>query len=73
MFPLDIYPQAMRSIANVTPFPSLLYAPGRIAIGAEPAFVWRTVVVLAAWTVFGVISAHFAFRRALSALEVNGG
>jgi ABC-2 type transport system permease protein len=73
MFPLDIYPPAMRSIANVTPFPSLLYAPGRIAIGAEPAFVWRTVIVLAAWTVFGVTCAHFAFRRALKALEINGG
>lgn len=73
MFPLDIYPPVMRSIANVTPFPSLLYAPGRIAIGAEPAFVWRSVLMLAAWTVFGVLCAHFAFRRALKALEINGG
>src|SRR5450432_375918 len=73
MFPLDIYPPVMRSIANVTPFPSLLYAPGRIAIGAEPAFVWRTVIVLAAWTIFAVACAHFAFRRALRALEINGG
>ena len=73
MFPLDLYPGKMRALADATPFPSLLYAPGRIAIGAEPAFVWRSVIVLAAWTVFGVVCAHFAFRRALKALEVNGG
>jgi ABC-2 type transport system permease protein len=73
MFPLDIYPSAMRSIALATPFPSLLYAPGRIAIGAQPTFVWHTVVVLAAWTLFAVTCAHFAFRRALKALEINGG
>jgi ABC-2 type transport system permease protein len=63
----------MRALADATPFPSLLYAPGRIAIGAEPAFVWRSVIVLAAWTLFAVLCAHFAFRRALKALEVNGG
>jgi ABC-2 type transport system permease protein len=73
MFPLDIYPDTMRAIANATPFPSLLYAPGRIAIGAEPGFVWHTTLVLAAWMVFGVLCAQFAFQRALKALEINGG
>ncbi|HET7542517.1 MAG TPA: ABC-2 family transporter protein, partial [Polyangiaceae bacterium] len=37
MFPLDVYPRAMQRVASFTPFPSLLYAPGRIAIGAERA------------------------------------
>lgn len=73
LFPLDMYPSSLRTIANATPFPSLLYAPGRIAIGAEPTFIWRSLLVLAAWTVFGVLGAHFAFRRALRGLEVNGG
>jgi ABC-2 type transport system permease protein len=73
MFPLDMYPGPMRAIADLTPFPSLLYGPGRIAVGAEPAFIGHTVMVLAGWTVFGVLAARFAFRRALKALEVNGG
>ncbi len=73
MFPLDIYPDTLRTVANATPFPALLYAPGRIAIGAGAGFIGRTSLVLAAWTVFGVLCAHFAFRRALKSLEVNGG
>ena len=73
MFPLDMYPSSVRAIANATPFPSLLYAPGRIAIGAEPAFVWQTALVLAGWLLVAVVSAHFAFRRALKSLEINGG
>jgi ABC-2 type transport system permease protein len=73
MFPLDIYPDTLHAVANATPFPSLLYGPARIAIGAEPAFIWRTTLVLAAWTLFGVLCAHFAFRRALKFLEINGG
>jgi len=51
MFPLDIYPDAVRTVANATPFPSLLYAPGRIGIGAEPAFVWQITLVLAGWLI----------------------
>jgi ABC-2 type transport system permease protein len=73
MFPLDMYPETVRTVANATPFPSLLYAPGRIAIGAEPAFVWQTTLVLAGWFAVAVVSAHFAYRRALKALEINGG
>ncbi|HEX7450631.1 MAG TPA: ABC-2 family transporter protein [Polyangiaceae bacterium] len=73
MFPLDMYPEAVRTVANATPFPSLLYAPGRIAIGAEPAFLWQTTLVLLGWLVVAVVSAHFAFRRALKTLEINGG
>ena len=73
MFPLDMYPSTLQQIADATPFPSLLYAPGRIAIGAEPAFLWRSTLHLAAWTVIAVFAAHFAYRRALKALELNGG
>ena len=73
MFPLDMYPSALQKIANATPFPSLLYAPGRIAIGAEPAFLWCSTLHLAAWTLVAVFAAHFAYRRALKALELNGG
>jgi ABC-2 type transport system permease protein len=73
MFPLDMYPETVRTVASATPFPSLLYAPGRIAIGAEPAFVWQTSLALAGWLIVAVVSAHFAYQRALKALEINGG
>ncbi len=73
MFPLDMYPASLQRVASFTPFPSLLYAPGRIAIGAEPAFVWRSTLVLAAWAVLATVFAQYAFRRARRALELNGG
>jgi ABC-2 type transport system permease protein len=73
MFPLDMYPETVRSIANATPFPSLLYAPGRIAIGAELAFLWQTTLLLAGWLAVAIVSAHVAYKRALKALEINGG
>ena len=73
MFPLDMYPDTVRRIASATPFPSLLYAPGRVAIGADSGFVWQTTLVLAGWLIVAIVSAHFAFRRALKSLELNGG
>jgi len=73
MFPLDIYPNAIQKIAHATPFPSLLYAPGRIAIGASPAFAGQSALLLAIWFALAVAGAHFAFQRALRALELNGG
>jgi len=73
MFPLDVYPSSLQTLASFTPFPSLLYAPGRIAIGAEPAFLWHATLVLAAWAVFATAFAQLAFQRARKALELNGG
>ena len=73
MFPLDMYPDAMQRLAHATPFPSLLYAPGRIAIGAPPNFTWHATLQLAAWTCLAVALAHVVFKRALQALELNGG
>ncbi|HEX3774742.1 MAG TPA: ABC-2 family transporter protein [Polyangiaceae bacterium] len=73
LFPLDMYPDSLQSIAAATPFPSLLYAPGRIAIGAEPAFAWRAIATLAVWSIMSVLCVHLAFRRAQRALEINGG
>jgi ABC-type uncharacterized transport system permease subunit len=61
-FPLDIYPSALRSLALESPFPTLLYAPGRIAMAAQPSFVWHAVVV--AWISFAVTCAYCAVRRA---------
>lgn len=73
MFPLDIYPDAMQKIAHATPFPSLLYAPGRIAIGASPAFASESGLRLALWLGLAIVTANYAYRRALRALELNGG
>jgi ABC-type uncharacterized transport system permease subunit len=71
-FPLDMYPCPLPGAANATPFPSIFYAPGRIAIGTEPGFAWHTALGLAGCLLVAAITGHSAFRRALKVLEING-
>ncbi|MES1173586.1 MAG: hypothetical protein ABUL62_04585 [Myxococcales bacterium] len=60
----EIYPEALRPAAAVTPYPVLLYAPGGLAIDAEPAFLWRGTLALAAWALSATLCAEIAVRRA---------
>jgi hypothetical protein len=69
MAKVGIYPEVLRPVAAVTPYPSLLYAPGGIAIDAEPAFLWRGTLALAAWALSATLYAELAFRRAQRALD----
>jgi ABC-2 type transport system permease protein len=73
MFPLEMYPDALRGAANASPFQPISYAPGPIALGAEPGLVWLAELVLAGWLLVAAITAHFAFRRALNVPESDGG
>jgi ABC-2 type transport system permease protein len=73
MFPLDVYPRTLQRVASFTPFPSLLYAPGRIATGVPPAFLWHSILVLGMWLVIATAFAQLAFQQAQRSLELNGG
>jgi ABC-type uncharacterized transport system permease subunit len=64
IFPLDLYPRTLSGAADLTPFPTLLDASGRVALGAEPGFAWHTLLALGAWIALRVISTRFALRRA---------
>jgi hypothetical protein len=66
---LGLYPEALRPAAAGTPYPSLLYAPGGIAIDAEPAFLWAGTLALAAWALAATLCAELAFRRAHRPLD----
>jgi len=69
IFPLDLYPRNLSGAADLTPFPALLDASGRVALGAEPGFAWHTLLALGAWIALKMISARFAARRAARALD----
>jgi hypothetical protein len=60
---LGIYPDALQPASRVVPFPSVLDVPGRIAIGADPAFRWRATLVLTAWALFLTLCAGVPLRR----------
>jgi len=67
--PLGLYPEALKPVATVGPYPSLLYAPGSIAIDAEPAFLWRGTLALAGWALAATLWAELAFRRTRKTLD----
>jgi ABC-type uncharacterized transport system permease subunit len=73
LFPLDLYPRTLSSAADLTPFPALLDASSRVALGAEPSFAWHTLLALGCFIAFKVISVRFAARRAPRGLGATRG
>jgi len=73
MLPLDLYPQFVQRAAALTPFPVLLAAPA--------SFVLRTPLMssevlarnLLIWSCATALAVSWIFRRATSALTINGG
>lgn len=46
--PLDVYPPLLRTIAELTPFPYLIYFPARVLLGQAPP-IGQAAAVLSAW------------------------
>lgn len=73
MLPLQVYPEFIRRVAAVTPFPSVLGDPASFVLhdaGAnEAVLAWR----LAFWGCITASAVWWVFRRALTALTINGG
>ena len=73
MLPLDLYPPFVQRAAALTPFPVLLAAPA--------SFVLRTPLMssevlarnLLIWSCATALAVSWIFRRATSALTINGG
>jgi hypothetical protein len=66
---LGVYPDALQPATAIAPYPSLLYAPSGIVIDAEPAFVWRGTLALAAWALSATLCAELSSRRTQKPLE----
>jgi viologen exporter family transport system permease protein len=73
MLPLTMYPAPMQKAAVFTPFPAMLFAPASLVLGTGPARPLVLARDLAIWG--GVIAAvvQWTYRRAASALIINGG
>jgi ABC-2 type transport system permease protein len=73
MLPLELYPAFVQRAAAFTPFPTMLAGPASFVLGngfATPgALAWRLV----AWSGVAALVSSAIFRRAASALTVNGG
>jgi ABC-2 type transport system permease protein len=73
LLPLDLYPDWLRAAARLSPFPAMIFGPGRTALGFAPAQALETALELVFWA--GVIGALLVWltRRARARLTVSGG
>jgi ABC-2 type transport system permease protein len=73
MLPLALYPVFIQRIAAVTPFPALLGGPASIVLGSESMRPMGLALALVFWSGATAVVVAWTFRRATSALTVNGG
>lgn len=73
MLPLAVYPQWMQSMAYFTPFPAILGQRSALAL----EFNWNEILMLSAtlivWTIIGILSLVFIYRKGLRILNIEGG
>ena len=73
MLPLELYPALMRRASGFTPFPAVVGGPASLLLQTEsvrPGALARDIVL---WSAVTVLTLRWIFRRATSALAMNGG
>jgi ABC-2 type transport system permease protein len=73
LFPLEIYPDWLRSIAEATPFGALVHGCASLVFRFDPLAAARTALVVGAWGAAVLALAFWLQRRGLRMLDVNGG
>jgi ABC-2 type transport system permease protein len=73
MLPLALYPGFVQRIAAVTPFPALLGGPASMVLGTGSMGPVALALHLVFWSAATVVAVAWTFRRATSALTLNGG
>lgn len=73
MVPLEIFPGWLQSIAGMLPFPYILYAPAKYAVGVGDSVFLEILMGQWLWIgAFTVVTA-LVFRWGVSKVHVNGG
>jgi ABC-2 type transport system permease protein len=73
MLPLTLYPTLLQTVAALTPFPALLAWPASFMLGTggmTPGALGRNLLI---WSCVTGLVLYALFRRAVSALTINGG
>jgi ABC-2 type transport system permease protein len=73
ILPLDMYPGWLRSIAHASPFSALLYGPASLALDFDAARALRVAGLALLWTLACLVLLTAVYRRALRALDLDGG
>jgi ABC-2 type transport system permease protein len=71
--PLGFWPSWAQRVAELTPFPAMMYYPAKLLVDPDPAFALMALVRGLIWLVIlgGIVAA--IYRRALRRLDLNGG
>jgi ABC-2 type transport system permease protein len=69
--PLDVYPESVRRIAELTPFPHMLYFPAQLLVG-KPVDAWKSVIVLSIWGIIGWALYRTLWKRGLKHYSAMG-
>src|SRR5688572_6381761 len=69
--PLDVYPEAVRRVTELTPFPYLIYYPVNLLLG-RGAPLPRAALVLLAWGGLGWLLQRYLWRRGLARYSAMG-
>jgi len=73
MMPIELYPDLIRRLAPFTPFPSVLAGPASFVLHRSSAEAVVHALALSIWACMTAVAVCLLFRRATSALAVNGG
>jgi ABC-2 type transport system permease protein len=71
--PLEIFPQPLRSIAQVLPFGAILYGPARTLVHFESQRFYQLLLQQALVLAIGSIILFVVYRVALRRVNINGG
>jgi ABC-2 type transport system permease protein len=69
--PLDVYPEPVRRLTELTPFPYLIYYPVNLLLGRSVPF-GRAALVLAAWGGAAFIVQRWLWKRGLERYSAMG-
>ncbi|MBI2940708.1 MAG: ABC-2 family transporter protein [Chloroflexi bacterium] len=71
--PLDLFPGALRRLAEVLPFSSIAYGPARLVAGFDTALWATTVATQLFWLAALVGLVALLYRRGVRRVNINGG
>jgi len=73
LVPLDFFPDELRAVVMLTPFPAMLWLPCRVLVGGVPvAEVARAVAVLVGWGAFFLVVNRLLWRAGLRRFSAMG-
>lgn len=62
--PLEVFPEALRNIVELTPFPYVMYFPSALIIGLKVDF-WHSILVIAAWIIIFYFVNRWLWKKGL--------